>query len=65
MSRETKPAAKRPGRPQLEAGVPTIPVTVRMTAPQKEKLARLGGSEWVRGKIDRAKEPLRDRTDDA
>jgi len=28
-----------------------------MTEAQREKLARLGGAEWVRGKIDRAKEP--------
>jgi hypothetical protein len=31
--------------------------TLRMTADQREKLARLGGAEWVRQKIDRAKEP--------
>lgn len=45
------------GRPPLEEGVDTIPVTVRMTAPQKEKLTRLGGSGWVRDRIDKAKEP--------
>lgn len=45
------------GRPPLEDGVDTIPVTVRMTAPQKEKLTRLGGSGWVRDRIDKAKEP--------
>lgn len=45
------------GRPRLEDGVDTIPVTVRMTAPQKEKLTRLGGSGWVRDRIDKAKEP--------
>jgi hypothetical protein len=28
-----------------------------VTVAQREKLARLGGAEWVRGKIDRAKEP--------
>jgi len=27
-----------------------------MTTAQREKLARLGGAEWVRQKIDRAKE---------
>ena len=44
------------GRPPLEDGVDTIPVTVRMTASQKEKLARLGGSPWVRARIDKARE---------
>ena len=38
-------------------GVETIPVTIRMTAPQKEKLSRLGGPQWVRNRIDKAKEP--------
>jgi len=27
-----------------------------VTTAQREKLARLGGAEWVRQKIDRAKE---------
>lgn len=46
-----------PGRPRLKDGLDTIPVTVRMTPPQKEKLERLGGSGWVRDRIDKAKEP--------
>ncbi|MBA3593149.1 MAG: hypothetical protein H0W47_05045 [Polaromonas sp.] len=53
-----KPSIKRKsGRPALEEGVETIPVTVRMTAPQKEKLTLLGGSKWVRERISKAKEP--------
>jgi hypothetical protein len=32
-------------------------VTVLMTPPQKEKYTRLGGSAWVRERIDKAKEP--------
>jgi hypothetical protein len=33
------------------------PVTIKMSEPQKEKLARLGGAPWVRDRIDKAKEP--------
>lgn len=45
------------GRPALDAGEPTVPVTVRMTGPQKGKLVRLGGAAWVRQRIDKAREP--------
>lgn len=34
-----------------------MPVTVRMTQTQKEKLAKLGGAKWVRERIDAAPEP--------
>lgn len=54
-----KPAAKRPGRPSLQEGADTVPVTIRMTPLQKDKLARLGGPQWVRTKIDKAPEPER------
>lgn len=30
---------------------------LRMTVAQREKLALLGGAEWLRGKIDKAKTP--------
>ena len=52
----TKPAAKRRGRPALQEGEPTVPVVIRMTEPQREKLQRLGGPKWVRDRIDRARE---------
>lgn len=52
---------RRSGRPPLEEGVETIPVTVRMTPPQKEKLTLLGGSKWVRDRINKAKEPKNER----
>ena len=54
---------RRQGRKPLEEGVPTIPVTIRMTATQKDKLGRLGealgdtGAQWVRDRIDKAREP--------
>lgn len=49
---------RKPGRPSLAEGLETIPVTVRMTPPQKDKLARLGGSQWVRDRIEKAKDPV-------
>lgn len=46
------------GRKPKVAGAPAIDaVTIKMSAAQKEKLARLGGPPWVRDKIDKAKEP--------
>lgn len=48
---------RNPGRPRLEEGADTVPVTLRMTAGQREKLAKLGGPPWVREKIDKAKLP--------
>ena len=60
-----KPNTERKlGRPALEEGVETIPVTVRMTSPQKEKLTLLGGSKWVRDRINRAKEPIKMKADE-
>lgn len=35
-----------------------VPVSLKMTVDQKEKLARLGGAPWVRGQIDEAPEPV-------
>jgi hypothetical protein len=34
-----------------------VPVTIKMTEPQRTKLKELGGGKWVREKIDRAKLP--------
>jgi hypothetical protein len=41
----------------VKQGEETVTISLRVTVAQREKLARLGGAEWVRGKIDRAKEP--------
>jgi hypothetical protein len=57
--KKLKEPSKGRGRPRLEEGLETVPVTVRMTPPQKEKLARLGGSPWIRDRIDKAKEPTK------
>jgi len=45
------------GRPPLSNGAATVRVSVQVTEPQKEKLEKLGGSAWVRGRIDKAKLP--------
>jgi hypothetical protein len=44
------------GRKPLSNTTPTVVVTLKMTADQKAKLARLGGAAWIRKKIDGAKE---------
>lgn len=48
------------GRKPLDPEGATVPVTIRMTGDQRDKLARLGGAKWVRERIDRAKEPPKD-----
>ena len=45
------------GRKPVKQGEETVTVSLRMTPEKRAKLARLGGAEWVRQKIDRAKEP--------
>lgn len=45
------------GRPGLSETEPTVIVSMRMTKPQRDKWKRLGSGEWVRLKIDEAKEP--------
>lgn len=44
------------GRKPVAEGEPTVTVSLRMTAAQRDKLARLGGAEWVRLRIDKARE---------
>ena len=50
-------AGRGQGRKPLEEGVDTVHVSVRMTTTQKDKLQRLGGSPWMRARIDKAREP--------
>ena len=65
----TDAAAKRggPGRGQgrkpVKQGEETVTVSLRMTPEQRAKLARLGGAEWVRTKIDKARERRAKRPD--
>lgn len=52
-----QPAQKTRGRPAIQAGQETVPITIRLTTTQRDKLQRLGGAQWVRSKIDKAREP--------
>lgn len=45
------------GRKPLKEGVESVIVPIRMLPEQREKLQRLGGAQWVRKAIDKAKEP--------
>lgn len=59
MQKENSLGGARPGsgRKPIAEGSVTVPVTVKLTPPQREKLKRLGGAPWVRERIDKAKEP--------
>lgn len=51
----TTPARK--GRPTLpESERASVAYNVRLTAAQHAKIVRLGGAQWIRDRIDRAKE---------
>lgn len=45
------------GRKPLPEGDAMIPVSIKMKPAQRDKLLQLGGSPWVRDKIDKAKLP--------
>ena len=44
------------GRKPVEQGEEKGTVSLRVTPEQRAKLARLGGAEWLRTKIDKARE---------
>lgn len=44
------------GRKPVKQGEETVTVSLRLTTDQRAKLARLGGAEWVRTRIDKALE---------
>lgn len=50
-------AGRGQGRKPVKQGVETVTLSLRVTEAQREKLARLGGAEWVRQRIDKAKAP--------
>ena len=53
----TAPAKKPRGRPALPPEQrQTERVEMRCTKAQREKLDRLGGVQWIRDRIDRARE---------
>ena len=45
------------GRKPVKQGEETVTVSLRMTAAQRDKLSQLGGADWVRKRIDKAKAP--------
>lgn len=45
------------GRKPIKEGQDTVTVSLRMTEAQRDKLSLLGGAEWVRQRIDKAKAP--------
>ena len=47
---------KGQGRKPIKQGEETVTFSLRVTVAQREKLARLGGAEWVLQRIDKAKE---------
>jgi len=49
-------AGRNQGRKPVKAGELTVTVSLRMTEAQRAKLARIGGAEWVRAAIDRARD---------
>ena len=48
-------AGRGQGRKPLKDGEQTVTVSLRMTVAQREKLERLGGADWVRQRIDKAR----------
>jgi hypothetical protein len=42
------------GRKPIQQGAETVPVTLRMTTAQRDKLRALGGGKWLRGEIEKA-----------
>jgi hypothetical protein len=48
-------ARENAGRPPLVEGEQTVPVTIRMTTSQRQRLEELGGADWVRRQIDKHK----------
>jgi len=47
------------GRKPVKQGEETVTISLRVTTAQREKLVSLGGAEWVRSRIDKAKEPAK------
>jgi len=52
-----QPEPKRRGRPPVPAALrQTERVEIRLTPAQREKLDRLGGAQWLRERIEKARE---------
>ena len=61
MTKPSQPKQPRPpsdrgqGRKPLKEGVETVQVNIRLLPEQRDKLKMLGGNDWIRRKIDKAK----------
>lgn len=56
MTEPTRPPNDRgQGRKPLPEDQRTVPGSVRLTPAQWEKFRALGGNEWLRDKVDRAR----------
>ena len=51
----TEPTKRPPGRPPIPPEDALRVGTIRLTAAQWAKLKLLGGGEWIRARIDRAR----------
>jgi len=51
------PNARGQGRKPIKEGEQTVTLSIRLTASQRAKLDALGGAQWIRDRIDKAKEP--------
>ena len=47
-------AGRNQGRKPLDQGQPTVRINLSLTAEQRDKLLRLGGSGWLRRQIEKA-----------
>lgn len=45
------------GRTAVDGAQPDTTYLIKLESAQKAKLLRLGGAAWIRGKIDKAREP--------
>lgn len=59
MKEKPKHGGKRPGagRPRIDADARSVTTSISLTPEQRDKLGRLGGSPWIRERIDKAREP--------
>ena len=57
MTAKSTPKPRGPGRPSLSDSEDTVALTARVLRRQREKFNAMGGAEWLRGAIDRARVP--------
>jgi hypothetical protein len=50
-------AGRGPGRPRIAEGVDSVVIQIRVAPEQRDKFHALGGAEWFRRMLNRAKVP--------